>query len=287
MSRTIKTDQPPLKMTVEAGRLLPASEYDAERLDTYRRGSTLNVFITHEKQRVDEKKWWAAINRAVKECRTPWPKSAQASEAIKLALGIVNYSKTIGGDYMQYPKSLTELDDGELAEAIRGLFDVLYGVTGVDPEEWKKQVAHIRDEEPSSSPKDDAGSDGVSPHTGAVAAEDPADKAEAGADQGEAADGQSAAPAPELSDEQRTRLFILEECADVLLREATDADKLATAAAAWRSHLPDDVDFVDLCEKTADRVIADPIKKDEAAGFLKKQALKRAAGSVAAMARGK
>lgn len=256
MSRTIKTDQPPLKVTVEGGRLIPASAYDAERLDTYRRGTTLNVFITHEKQRVDEKKWWASINRAVKECKTPWQNSAQASEAIKLALGIVNLSKTIGGDFMAYPKSLTELGDPDLEEAVRGLFDVLYRVTGVDPEEWRRQVSEIRedqDDEPSSvPPSEDAGS-GTSEPPAEPAAE-PISSQERGEEAGghEAGDVPAAAPASEA---------LKRECLDKFMALATDADldvkarreNLAFAKDAWKETAID-LDFVRACLSTADKV---------------------------------
>lgn len=165
MSRTIKTDQPPLKMVVDGGRFVPATGYDAERLDTYRRGAILNVFITHEKQRVDEKRWWAAINRAVKECKTPWQNGPQASEAIKLALGIVNLTKTVGGDFMAYPQSLTERDDADLAGDVRDLFDLLYRITGVDPAEWRRHADEIRDD-----PDDETETALAQPPTGEAAA---------------------------------------------------------------------------------------------------------------------
>lgn len=266
MSRTIKTDQPPLKMTVEAGRLAPASAYDAERLDTYRRGSTLNVFITHEKQRVDEKKWWAAINRAVKECSTPWKKSAQASEAIKLALGIVDYSKTIGGEYMQYPKSLTELDDSDLADAVRGLFDVLYGVTGVDPEDWKKQVEHIRDEEPSSEtslPDGEAAVD-APPNDQTVAA-DPAPQAEAGAGDREERAEPSSSPAPEYS---RAACIskLMAIAIDKSLSVSERAETLGGAADIWCGELGKEV--VKTIYDTAKKVLRGELQEPAARKYL-------------------
>jgi hypothetical protein len=293
VSRTIKTDQPPLKMTPEGGRLVPATEYDAERLDTFRRGSTLNVFITHEKQRVDEKKWWAAINRAVKECSTPWQKSAQASEAIKLSLGIVNYSKTVGGQFMQYPKSLTELDDADLADAVRGLFDVLYGVTGVDPEEWRKQVAGIRadpDDEPNPSEapppgSDDSGGEGQTeagdclaalpspPADGELEIEPPAGETirstQDGLMESEPVTGQS----PVGSDSPDVRALKL-ECLGKFLAAATDAEltvqerraNLEIAKDAWKGQAPDD--FVKACLTMADKVAKSELKADAARKYL-------------------
>lgn len=67
---------------------------------------------------------------------------------MKLALGIVNLSKTIGGQFMQYPKSLTELDDPELTEALENMTELLSRMTGVDVATLRKETAHV-DEEPS------------------------------------------------------------------------------------------------------------------------------------------
>jgi hypothetical protein len=138
-----KGKHPPFKMEVRDGRLIPATAYDQERLLTYRNGTRLTVAITPEKSRVGMRKWWAILNRAVKECPTPWKTADQASEAIKLALGIVNLSKTVGGKFMSYPKSLTDLTDPELDDAVRDMIDVIYQITGVDPAEWRKQTDGI------------------------------------------------------------------------------------------------------------------------------------------------
>ncbi|MBA3576162.1 MAG: hypothetical protein H0W39_00900 [Sphingomonas sp.] len=115
------------------------------------------------------RKWWAVLNRAVKECATPWKTASEASEAIKLALGIVHLTKTVGGQFMQYPKSLTELTDPELDDAVVQMLGVVQGVTGVDPEDWKKEIADIGEDETTepasalSSSDDAAGSGEASP----------------------------------------------------------------------------------------------------------------------------
>lgn len=151
-----KHDAPPFRMKVDRGRLVPATPYDAERLDTYRNGTEVNVRFTRAKQRVGEIVWHASINRAVKQCRTPWKTAEEASEAIKLSLGIVHLAKTVGGAWMHYPKSLTELTEPELDEAVEDLFRVLYGVTGVDPDSWREQAA-AQKRETSGGPEIPAG----------------------------------------------------------------------------------------------------------------------------------
>jgi hypothetical protein len=135
-------------MTIETGRLVPASAHDAERLDSYRRGTVVYVRFTEEKDRVIVRKWWAILGLVVKQCQTPWKTKEEASEAIKLALGIVNLSKTVGGQFMQYPKSLTELTDPELQDAVEQMMELIHHLTGVDPETLKKETAHIVDHDP-------------------------------------------------------------------------------------------------------------------------------------------
>jgi hypothetical protein len=205
-----KHETPPFNMVVERGRLVPATEYDAERLDTWRNGSKVNVSFVRQGSRIMERKWWAVLNRAVKECKTPWNTSSEASEAIKLALGIVNLSKTVGGAWLQYPKSLTELDDPELDQAVLQMIDVIYHMTGVNPEEWRKQIADIgKDEQEPQATLQSAEGEGSdsAPSPGAVAAEEPADAADQEAGEPEVAADQSTAPASvSLSDSDKAFL---------------------------------------------------------------------------------
>lgn len=145
-----KSDAPAFQMTVENGRLSPATAFDQERLLTWRNGSKVRVRFVEENDRIGIRKWWAIINRAVKDANTPWDKAAPASEAIKLALGIVNLGKTASGAWMQYPRSLTELDDPELDDAVRDMMALLHKLTGIDPAEWRKEAADVgRDEQQS------------------------------------------------------------------------------------------------------------------------------------------
>ena len=61
-----KHEAPPFRMVIERGKLVPATAYDAERLDTYRSGSTVRVRFVEERDRWGIRKWWAVVNRAVK-----------------------------------------------------------------------------------------------------------------------------------------------------------------------------------------------------------------------------
>ncbi|MFB9952087.1 hypothetical protein ACFFP0_24830 [Rhizobium puerariae] len=161
-----KGDFPALRMIVDGGRLSPATAFDAERLNSYRRGTVVFCKFTEEKDRVLVRKWFAIIGLVLKQCETPWKNKDEAHEAIKLALGIVNLSKTVSGQWMQYPRSLSYLEDPELQEALEQMIALLSRMTGVDVETLRKEAADVgREIEHSNSdetapppgPSDDAG----------------------------------------------------------------------------------------------------------------------------------
>lgn len=149
------SDFPALRMTIEGGRLVPASAFDQERIDSYKAGSTVRVVFTADKDRPGVRKWWAVLGLALKQCKTPWKNTTEASEAIKLALGIVNLSKTVSGQFMQWPKSLKELDDPELDEAFEQMVALLSKMTGVDVSSLRREAANVgREEEKTPPPAD-------------------------------------------------------------------------------------------------------------------------------------
>jgi hypothetical protein len=234
-----KSDFPPFVMTVERGpRLVPATASDAERLSTWRTGSQVNVQFVRNGSRVMERKWWAVLGLVVDRCNVPWKTKEQASEAVKLALGIVNLTKTVAGAWMQYPKSLTELDDPELDAAVRDMMDLVQQMTGIDPETLRRETADVGEDEhepaSASSPSESSAvesmgnpavpsgdhasrSDGaVSPLPDPVAASLSADEAEqpahaaapeAGADGSEERAEPGSASAPALSAKDRADII--------------------------------------------------------------------------------
>lgn len=145
-----KSDYPALRMIVEGNRLVPASQFEAERLNSYRRGAVVMCRFTEEKDRVLVRKWWAVLGMAVKQCKTPWKTKEEASEAVKLALGIVNLSKTTQDKYMQYPKSLTELDDPEMQDALDQMIALMSRITGVDVDTLRKETDHVAETDTNS-----------------------------------------------------------------------------------------------------------------------------------------
>ena len=271
-----KHESPPFKMIIDGGRLVPASAYDQERLDTYRRGTKVNVVMVRDGGRVMERKWFAVLGLVVKQCNVPWKNKDQASEAVKLALGIVNLTKTVGGEFMAYPKSLTELSDPELDEAVRDMMDLIQRMTGIDPATLKKEIADVGegDQEPQSGAPTSEGSDGDAPrpNTPDVAAA-PIERAEAAdqeAGEPEADHGDTAAPASDLSALKR-------ECIDKFLAAATDAsvpdakdrqETVVFAKDSWKSSLPTEADFVRACFETSRKVVRGELNEAAARKYL-------------------
>lgn len=168
-----KSDFPALRMVIENGRLAPATQFDQERLNSYRRGTVVYVRFTEEKDRVLVRKWFAILGLVLKQCQTPWKNKDEAHEAIKLALGIVNLSKTVTGQYMAYPKSLSDLEDPELQEALTNMTELLSRMTGVDVETLSKEAGSVGADEaaqPSIETEQDTGRDpSTDPEEGAEA----------------------------------------------------------------------------------------------------------------------
>lgn len=236
-----KHEAPPFRMVIEGGRMVPATAYDQERLESYRRGTKVNVRLTEEKDRVLVRKWWAIIGKAVKECATPWKTRDEASEAIKLSLGIVNLSKTVAGDWMQYPKSLTELTDPELVEAVEGMAAIIQRITGVDPDDWKKEIAHVGEDEPSEAdaPADDGGSgDGDASTNSAADLSDAGNGVDEGAEDIEAREepGASSAPEPNADKALLVRVYlVMQDCVGPSVEDFNHAFKIFDADLAEAS----------------------------------------------------
>jgi hypothetical protein len=135
-----KSDFPPLHMILEAGKLVPASMYEQERLASYPNGTPFTVSVVSDRGKRTIKRWWLILGLAVRQCETPWQTAEQASEAIKLAIGVVKETKTPGGRIIEYPKSLSELEEPELEQAFELMVAILSRITKVDVLTLKKEA---------------------------------------------------------------------------------------------------------------------------------------------------
>lgn len=192
-----KSEQPPFQMIIHNGRLEPATQYDQERLDTWRNGTLVNVVIVQEGARKPIAKWFATLTRAVKETKTPWSNVPLAHKAVKASLGIIDVGKDKDGHWYSKEVSLKTLTDPEIEDAYVQLLDLLFGITGVDQQTWRDGVSHIdqwQDQTQESSegsaasplPDDAAASGFTHPSSPDAANQSAGDASSAGAGAGEA-----------------------------------------------------------------------------------------------------
>ncbi|NTA27449.1 hypothetical protein [Allorhizobium ampelinum] len=146
-----KNQPPPMRMKVERNALVPASSFDAERLASYRIGSTVSVRFTADRMRPLERKYRAILGKVVKECETPWTNAEAAHQALKLACGYVNVGKTATGKFMQWPRSIADFDDAEMLDYYESVLVLLSKLTKVDIETLRGEISHVSEEDDEDS----------------------------------------------------------------------------------------------------------------------------------------
>lgn len=153
-----KHETPILRMVVQGDRLVPTAAWEAERLSTYRTGSIVNVIITQEKNRKLERKYWAILNRVVRDCPVKWRTAEDAHKAIRLSLGVVEPFITTGGKMHAEVKSTADMDDPEYQRYYEDAMALLHRITGVNPETLHLEAADVGHDEqdPASDALPDA-----------------------------------------------------------------------------------------------------------------------------------
>lgn len=156
-----KHDHPNLQFVVERGKLSPAGPYEAEALSTYSNGAKLTVTLHQKRSLPLLRKYWSVLRDVVNNCSTPWDSPDEASDALKLALGVTDISKTVSGKWFIRPGSISfnSMDEAEFRDFYDKAMGVLAEVTGIDPDELRSRYSEIPESEPApSSPgSDDSG----------------------------------------------------------------------------------------------------------------------------------
>lgn len=269
----MKHELPPFHMTVGTGKLTPADPYTAERLDSYRNGTVMLFQPVVDSQSWKRKKYWAILNRVVTDCRTPWKNSAEASQALKLALGIVDQGLTISGAVVRYPKSLNDLQEPDFETFFEGAMLLLYRVTGVDPETlFKESAGSDKNQESSTYPprsEVDEGSGGDPPRNAAAATHDETVPVASAAQQIADRPGGSNPPPGHLNDLKAEAITkILQYATDPKLSAEALLDNLLGVQTGWLVHMPNNSAFIKTCCETAAKVIRGEITPDAARKYL-------------------
>lgn len=160
-----KHDQPPLILVVDGnGKLSGATEYDYERICEYPRGTQLTMTPYQGRDINRLRRYWAILGRLVKDAPTPWNSAEEASDALKLALGVTDIGKTVTGQWFVRPGSvaLSSMDEARFREFFDQAMAVLAQVTGVDPTRFGRETPNSNPGALSSS-QAPAPDGGVSP----------------------------------------------------------------------------------------------------------------------------
>lgn len=271
-----KHDMPSLQMVVQGLHLVPAGPYEQEVISTYQQGAVLTVDMHQKRTLPLLKKYWAVLRDVVANCKTPWNSPDEASDALKLALGVTDIGKTVSGQWFIRAGSIsfTSMDQAAFKDFFDKAMAVLAEVTGIDPETLSSRYRHLAEQEPSEAapPADDVGSDGDAPHPSTTdVAADPVPAAadpEAGAI--EAGHVDTAAPASDLTSLKR-------EAIDKFIAAATDPsvpnakdrqETVVFAKDAWKLSLPTELEFVKACFETANKVVKSELPAAAARRYL-------------------
>lgn len=138
-----QADTPPLRMKIEGGRLAPVTPWDAERIDTYRNGSEVNVYITQDRADKLTRKYFAILGLVVKQCNVKHKTTTALHDALKWELGYVEAWWTLDGTLKARPLSITDMDATEFEEFYTRAMDRLHETTGVDPLTLRKEAADV------------------------------------------------------------------------------------------------------------------------------------------------
>jgi hypothetical protein len=267
---------PPFKMKVEDGRLVPATAYDQERLDSFRRGSTVSVRLTADRMRPLERKYRAVIGRVVKTCETPWSNAESAHQALKLACGYVNYSKTVGGSFMHWPRSISDFDDAELQDYYEQVLALLQKMTGVDPETLQREAPDAGDDDEAALKTAEISGEAAIDQKPAPTPQGADDSAEPRSAATAEEAGAASPPAPASDLKSQLVGSLKAECIDKMLRLAGDAaltpeqraESLDMAGGWWRDFLPKDHEFVRAVVSSALKVSCGEITAAKARVYL-------------------
>jgi hypothetical protein len=147
-------DFPSLQMIVEKGRLVPASQLDAELIDDYPNGTELSVDVQQKRSLKLLRKYWWVLGDLVENAPTPWHDKVEASDALKLASGICDVGKDADGKWYRRPGSiaLAAMDEQRFRRYYDLSISVLARVTGVSPDELRDRYKHIPETELPSEP---------------------------------------------------------------------------------------------------------------------------------------
>jgi len=96
-----------LQVQLSNGRLVPVSQYDAERMDDYAQGSLFNLSPTKQRSNPQHNLYWSTLRRVAK-ATGKWPTEHHLHDELKIACGYVRIKlSALNGELVNIPDSIS------------------------------------------------------------------------------------------------------------------------------------------------------------------------------------
>jgi len=96
-----------LQVQLSNGRLVPVSQYDAERMDDYAQGALFNLLPTKQRSNPQHNMYWAVLRRVAK-ATGKWPTEHHLHDELKIACGYVRIKlSALNGELVNIPDSIS------------------------------------------------------------------------------------------------------------------------------------------------------------------------------------
>lgn len=263
-----KGDSPALKMRVEGGRMVPMTQWDQERLLSYRNGAEVNVVITQEAASWRRRKYWAILHKVVETAPVKARTAQDLHDAIRREIGFVDAYHSNGTNLRITLKSTSKLDEPAFAAFFEEAMETLSEWTGLDAETLGKESADVGrpDDHQSSSeaslPHEDdaAGADAPTQAPEAPAAPN----SDSSQESDQEPDGNASDEAAKPSGSDVGLREKMQDCINRFLRIATEADvpdprqrqdNLVFTKNVWKAELKERPDFVKACTDICNKVV--------------------------------
>ncbi len=96
-----------LQVQLSNGRLVPVSQYDAERMEDYAQGALFNLSSTKQRSNPQHNMYWSILRRVAK-ATGKWPTEHHLHDELKIACGYVRIKlSALNGELVNIPDSIS------------------------------------------------------------------------------------------------------------------------------------------------------------------------------------
>ena len=124
-----------LQVQLSNGRLVPVSQYDAERMEDYAQGSLFNLTATKQRSNPQHNLYWSILRKVAKSTGK-WPTEHHLHDELKLACGYVrSHFSALDGSFVRIPDSIAfeKMDQAQFRQYFDMAMAKLAEGVGYDP----------------------------------------------------------------------------------------------------------------------------------------------------------